>query len=230
MTDAEIQRYLDDNGYPPHIVREGRAGLIRRWREFVEQVERGYKLGLEDYRNDLDVRAILELAGGDDEAIRALDAPPSRNVDHADHRAGMGERRRRPLLGFRLSRQRGTASCGMIFEAKDWRNEPAPQPGTIGVPMRIALAQINPVVGDLSGNRARIAKVAREAASRGAEVAVFPELSITGYPPRDLVEKPSFLERSGRRANSPSWRGKPADLEISSIRVRICGAVAIAGW
>jgi hypothetical protein len=73
MTDAEIQRYLDDNGYPPHIVKEGRAGLIRRWRKFVEQIELGYKLGLEDYRNDLDVRAILELAGGDDEEIRALD-------------------------------------------------------------------------------------------------------------------------------------------------------------
>jgi hypothetical protein len=74
MTDEEIQRYLGDNGYPEHIVREGRAGLVRRWREFVEQVERGYRLGLEDYRNDLDVRAILELAGGKDDEILALDA------------------------------------------------------------------------------------------------------------------------------------------------------------
>jgi hypothetical protein len=74
MTDEEIQRYLGDNGYPEHIVREGRAGLVRRWRDFVEQVERGYKLGLEDYRNDLDVRAILELAGGEEDEIRALDA------------------------------------------------------------------------------------------------------------------------------------------------------------
>ena len=73
MTDAEIQQYLGDNGYPEHIVREGRAGLIRRWREFVQQVERGYALGLEDYRNDLDVRAILELAGGEDEEMGLLD-------------------------------------------------------------------------------------------------------------------------------------------------------------
>ena len=64
--------------------------------------------------------------------------------------------------------------------------------------MRIALAQINPTVGDLAGNADRIARAAREAAARGAEVVVFPELSITGYPPRDLVEKPSFLERSER--------------------------------
>lgn len=73
MTDAEIQEYLRANGYPEHIVREGRAGLLRQWREFVGQVERGYRLGLEDYRNDLDVRAILMLAGMDDEEVRTLD-------------------------------------------------------------------------------------------------------------------------------------------------------------
>jgi hypothetical protein len=62
MTDPEIQNYLRDNGYPEHVVRDGRAGFLRQWREFVSQVENGYTLGLEDYRNDLDVRAILELA------------------------------------------------------------------------------------------------------------------------------------------------------------------------
>lgn len=73
MTDAQIQDYLRENGYPEHIVREGRAGLLRRWREFVEQVERGYSLGLEDYRNDLDIRAIIALAGVEDDQVRALD-------------------------------------------------------------------------------------------------------------------------------------------------------------
>ena len=73
MTDAEIQAYLRANAYPEHVVREGRAGLVRRWREFVEQVERGYSLGLEDYRNDLDVRAILAVAGGEDHEVRSLD-------------------------------------------------------------------------------------------------------------------------------------------------------------
>lgn len=73
MNDAEIVDYLDENGYPAHLVREGRAGLVRRWREFVEQVERGYRLGLEDYRNDLDIRGILELAGAADDEILALD-------------------------------------------------------------------------------------------------------------------------------------------------------------
>src|SRR5580704_15095299 len=62
--------------------------------------------------------------------------------------------------------------------------------------MRIALGQINPTVGDFSGNLALMIRYAREAAGRRAEVVVFPELSVTGYPPRDLVEKPSFIDRS----------------------------------
>ena len=62
--------------------------------------------------------------------------------------------------------------------------------------MRIALAQINTTVGDLEGNTALILRTAREAATRGAELAVFPELAINGYPPRDLVEKESFLDRT----------------------------------
>ena len=69
--------------------------------------------------------------------------------------------------------------------------------------MRIALAQINPTVGDLAGNVDRMTRAARDAAARGAEVVVFPELSLTGYPPRDLVEKPSFIERSEARARPP---------------------------
>jgi hypothetical protein len=73
MNDAELVEYLRNNGYPEHIVRDGRNGLARRYREFVEQVERGYALGLEDYRNDLDLRAILALAGVDDAEIRELD-------------------------------------------------------------------------------------------------------------------------------------------------------------
>src|SRR5579863_6488746 len=62
--------------------------------------------------------------------------------------------------------------------------------------MRIALGQINPTVGDLQGNLALMIRFAREAAARNADLIAFPELSITGYPPRDLVEKESFLERS----------------------------------
>src|SRR6266498_652300 len=62
--------------------------------------------------------------------------------------------------------------------------------------MRIALGQINTTVGDLARNVDLMLRVAREAAGHGAEVVVFPELSVTGYPPRDLVEKSSFREHS----------------------------------
>jgi NAD+ synthase/NAD+ synthase (glutamine-hydrolysing) len=62
--------------------------------------------------------------------------------------------------------------------------------------MRIALGQINTTVGDLAGNLALMERDACAAAERGAEMIVFPELSVTGYPPRDLVEKQSFIEAS----------------------------------
>ena len=62
--------------------------------------------------------------------------------------------------------------------------------------MKIALAQINTTVGDLAGNVDRMIRTARVGAAAGAELIVFPELSVTGYPPRDLVEKPTFVERS----------------------------------
>ncbi|HXQ25553.1 MAG TPA: NAD+ synthase [Candidatus Acidoferrales bacterium] len=62
--------------------------------------------------------------------------------------------------------------------------------------MKIALAQFNPTVGDFEGNRARILELAREAKSGGADLAVFSELCLCGYPPQDLIERPSFAERN----------------------------------
>jgi NAD+ synthase (glutamine-hydrolysing) len=62
--------------------------------------------------------------------------------------------------------------------------------------MKIALAQFNPTVGDFDGNSARIIEMARDAKSRGAEIAVFSELCVCGYPPQDLLERPAFVERN----------------------------------
>ncbi len=81
--------------------------------------------------------------------------------------------------------------------------------------MRIALGQINPTVGDFSGNLALMIRRAREAAERGAQIVAFPELSITGYPPRDLVEKPSFIDRS--EAAVEELARATADLPLSLI-------------
>ena len=61
--------------------------------------------------------------------------------------------------------------------------------------MNIALAQINPTVGDFTGNLERIVAACRQAASQGARLTVFSELAICGYPPADFLEKPSFLAR-----------------------------------
>jgi NAD+ synthase (glutamine-hydrolysing) len=62
--------------------------------------------------------------------------------------------------------------------------------------MKIALCQFDPTVGDFSGNSARILDMAREAARRGADLAVFSELCVCGYLPQDLLERPAFLERN----------------------------------
>jgi NAD+ synthase (glutamine-hydrolysing) len=59
--------------------------------------------------------------------------------------------------------------------------------------LRLALAQINPTVGDLSGNVKKIGEYLDEARSRGASIVVFPELALCGYPPEDLLLKPSFI-------------------------------------
>jgi NAD+ synthase (glutamine-hydrolysing) len=59
--------------------------------------------------------------------------------------------------------------------------------------VKIALGQINPTVADFSGNAAKIIDFARRAKSDGAGLILFPELSVCGYPPRDLVERPSFV-------------------------------------
>jgi len=62
--------------------------------------------------------------------------------------------------------------------------------------VKIALGQINPTVGDFSGNAAKIIQFAQQARGAGSGLILFPELSVCGYPPRDLVERPSFVARN----------------------------------
>jgi NAD+ synthase (glutamine-hydrolysing) len=59
--------------------------------------------------------------------------------------------------------------------------------------LRVALCQLNVVVGDLAGNAERIVNALHQAEEVGADVAVFPELAVTGYPPEDLLLKPGFI-------------------------------------
>jgi NAD+ synthetase len=96
--------------------------------------------------------------------------------------------------------------------------------------VKIALAQINPTVGDFTGNIGKIVAASRRAAEQGARLTVFSELSVCGYPPADFLEKPSFLARcrsavdelatatsglstavlAGVALHSPPEAGKPA--------------------
>jgi NAD+ synthase/NAD+ synthase (glutamine-hydrolysing) len=75
--------------------------------------------------------------------------------------------------------------------------------GTSG---KVALGQINPTVGDFAGNTEKIVDFARRARSEGAGLILFPELSVCGYPPRDLVERQSFVDDNYRAAKAIAAR------------------------
>ncbi|MFO8098404.1 MAG: NAD+ synthase [Salinibacter sp.] len=77
----------------------------------------------------------------------------------------------------------------------------------------MALAQINPTVGDLDGNREKILQYARRAQEQGAELVVFPELCVTGYPPEDLLENP-FFKKGVRKTVDRIARQAPAGLGL----------------
>jgi NAD+ synthase (glutamine-hydrolysing) len=64
-------------------------------------------------------------------------------------------------------------------------------------PMRVAMAQMNAVVGDIEGNAARIRRLIDEARDEGAQLVVLPELALTGYPPEDLLLKTGFADAAG---------------------------------
>jgi len=82
--------------------------------------------------------------------------------------------------------------------------------------MRIALAQINPTVGDIAGNCRKIVDYIGRAKAQSAEVVIFPELAIVGYPPKDLLLKPQFVEDNLRA--------------LKLIAKRVSGIDAIVGY
>ena len=86
--------------------------------------------------------------------------------------------------------------------------------------MKIALGQINTTVNDFAGNTAKIISFAARARSAGAGLILFPELSVCGYPPRDLVERPSFLARNKEALDQIAQAARGIAI--------ICGAVTPA--
>ena len=86
--------------------------------------------------------------------------------------------------------------------------------------VRIALGQINTTVGDFTGNSSKIIDYANRARNEGAELILFPELSVCGYPPRDLVERPWFVERNRTAAEDIAARTQGIEV--------VCGLVTPA--
>src|SRR5436190_10495334 len=80
--------------------------------------------------------------------------------------------------------------------------------------MKVALAQINPTVGDIALNSRKIIDFANRAGSSGAQLVVFPELAITGYPPKDLLLKPQFVEDNIRALNIIASRVRGIDVIV----------------
>jgi NAD+ synthase (glutamine-hydrolysing) len=79
--------------------------------------------------------------------------------------------------------------------------------------MRVALCQIDTTVGDFAGNVARIADFAERARTGGAELAVFPELAVCGYPAEDLLLRPAFLAAHDAALRDLALR-LPMDLDV----------------
>lgn len=80
--------------------------------------------------------------------------------------------------------------------------------------MRIALAQINPTIGDIPGNVRKIVDFTLQAKAQGAEVVVFPELAVCGYPPKDLLLKPQFIDDNLRALQLIAKRGIGIDVIV----------------
>ena len=67
---------------------------------------------------------------------------------------------------------------------------------------KIALLQVNPIVGDISGNASKISNFSEQAAQAGASLAVTTELAISGYPPRDLLLQSDFIKACHDKASN----------------------------
>ena len=104
--------------------------------------------------------------------------------------------------------------------------------------MRLALSQIDPVVGDLEGNRELILQRVEEAEAAGADLVVFPELAVTGYPPEDLLLRPGFVRaaRASVERIAAETRGVVAFVGVPLLEdvlynaCAICADGEITGW
>ncbi|PZP86790.1 MAG: NAD+ synthase [Azospirillum brasilense] len=85
--------------------------------------------------------------------------------------------------------------------------------------LKLALAQMNPTVGDLAGNALAIVRTAQEAAAHGADLVLFPEMALTGYPPEDLILVPAFRQAAwdAARQIAKDTQSLPCDLIFGNL-------------
>ncbi|HSP87715.1 MAG TPA: nitrilase-related carbon-nitrogen hydrolase, partial [Ignavibacteriaceae bacterium] len=83
--------------------------------------------------------------------------------------------------------------------------------------MKIALCQINTIIGDIEFNKTKILEAYKKASADGAELVIFPELSLIGYPPLDLVEKKEFRSASAKALHQVASQTKEAGLLLGTI-------------
>ncbi|MFN2556444.1 MAG: NAD+ synthase [Nitriliruptorales bacterium] len=96
--------------------------------------------------------------------------------------------------------------------------------------LRLALAQINPLVGDVDGNTNLVLAAWREAARQGADLAVFPELVVSGYPPEDLLLKAEFVAANGEAIERAAAQGPEGTVAVVGFVARDGRAADTREW
>ena len=97
--------------------------------------------------------------------------------------------------------------------------------------MKVALAQINTTVADFDGTVRKVSDYVKRAKSARASLIAFPELTTTGYPPRDLVEVPSFVEKNIKALEEIALLAKGIDLVVGFVdrNPKTGGSVSLPG-
>ena len=103
--------------------------------------------------------------------------------------------------------------------------------------LRVAIAQVNPTVGDLRGNRQLVEEAAAKAASEKADLVVLPEMVLTGYPPMDLLEREGFvrdqlreleaLAAASERVAIALGAALPVEGRVSEVLIRVGALVLV---
>ena len=129
-------------------------------------------------------------------------------------------RRRRPASRLGYNSRDSTDTIGAISHNTE---------NSMKRSFRLALAQFNPTVGDIAGNTTRIIELIDEARASHADLVAFPELAVTGYPPEDLLFKPSFLSENTAAVEriAATTRGIAAVVGCVEVGSDIANAAAI---